>query len=164
MNQNKIEFIQNHNELISLEPSSQEKVIIDSLVPLYPQVIDNLETVSRLASEGTLQAEQRARNIITRQIVPTQERIIDGLSLLLHTIEKQATSDSQALGDAFNKYQQLRFILLVSILILSAAVYVGPIKAVYCTRFMNSIRAFLSRTRSRNRKKVNSRGLRLDCQ
>jgi diguanylate cyclase (GGDEF)-like protein len=137
------EFIQNHNELISLEPSSQEKVIIDSLVPLYPQVIDDLETVSRLASEGTLQTEERARNIITRQIVPTQERIIDGLSLLLHTIEEQADANSQALADAFNKYQQLRFILLVSILILSITIV--SIVAIKAIKIENSLRA-LSRT------------------
>ncbi|TNF99027.1 MAG: GGDEF domain-containing protein [Gammaproteobacteria bacterium] len=113
------EFIQSHNKLISLPLNEQEKVILDSLVPLYPQVIENLETVSQLALEDTNRADQRARNIIIRQIVPMQGKVIDGFNLLIRIIEKEAYSNSLALSEKYQRKQKTRLILLLSILFVS---------------------------------------------
>ena len=113
------DFVLNRDELNSLNLTAEEKAVLDAQRPVYPELISNLNTVAELALEDTEEATQRARNIIVRDIVPAQGRIIDGFTLLMRIIEEKVNTDSRALLEKRQTNHNVRLALLFFILVVA---------------------------------------------
>ncbi|MGV6825440.1 MAG: GGDEF domain-containing protein [bacterium] len=112
-------FIQTRRQLVAMKLSDTEREILESQLPLYPKVINNLEKVALLAIEENPDSTKTAKNIIVNEIVPRQEIIIDGFFALMAAIEIQVGRNVKDFQAEHRQHQRITLLLLLFIIAVS---------------------------------------------
>lgn len=131
------EFSRLHRELETLPLKESEKNILQNQKKLYPQVIRLLEELSHLGFEETDEANILARNLIIHEIVPRQEKVVDGFMKIMRDIQLNISTSAQASSVQHVTNVGYRYALLVIIVIGSLVVLV------WVARLMSNIEGTL---------------------
>jgi len=122
------QFIQNYRELLNMDLSSKEQDILKELTPKFEEVRQKLRKIAALALDENQPSEDKARNIIIYEIVPTQQIVTNGfMQILTHTQEKMHLSRKIALAN-YTANKHYRSILIVIMFIASMIIIVWVIR------------------------------------
>ena len=132
-----VEFSRLHQELEKLPLKENEKNILANQKKLYPQVISLLEELSYLGFEETEEANIVARNLIIHEIVPRQEKVVDGFLKIMRDIQSNISTSARASSSQHTTNVGYRYTLLVIIVIGSLVVLV------WVARLMSNIEVTL---------------------
>lgn len=100
----------------------QEKEILKKLDGIYPEVVEKLDNLYVHVLEETEQGNIIARNLIIHEIVPQQERIVDGFMLIMNNIQNEVTSATLESANSHRRYTYYRYVLIAVIFIASLGV------------------------------------------
>ena len=131
------DFILNRRKLVALDLTAHEKAILDAQQPLYPPLIDNLNFVAELALEDTDEANDRARRILLRKVMPVQDEIIDGFGAIMQSLDDKVHAESLAASVNNQKNRRIRLWLLFFILLVSFTTIVIVIRNILCIHTIN---------------------------
>jgi diguanylate cyclase (GGDEF)-like protein len=123
-----VEFTRLHQELEKLPLKESEKKILSDQSRLYPEVIDLLEELSQLGFEETAEANILARNLIIHEIVPRQEKVVDGFLKIMRDIQSNISASAQDSSVQHSSNVAYRYTLLVIIVIGSIVVLVWVVR------------------------------------
>jgi signal transduction histidine kinase len=113
------EFILTRRILLAMDLEDDDREILDSLLPIYPVAVSGLEKVAQLALLDTEEATEQAREIIVREVVPAQGKIIDGFNLLMRNMDNKLAEESRAGAENYKNNEQLRLMLMLLVIIIS---------------------------------------------
>lgn len=115
-----LDFIENRNQLLTLQLSLEEQQILDSQLKIIPGVIADLERIADLAIQDTNEATVLAREIIIRDITPVQTQVIDGLTRIMRLTEDKVYSDIRRIKNSHHDNHYLRLLLLLIIVTIAS--------------------------------------------
>ncbi|MBT8440193.1 MAG: GGDEF domain-containing protein, partial [Gammaproteobacteria bacterium] len=124
-------------ELEKLPLKENEKNILAGQSKLYPEIINRLEELSQLGFEETDEANIVARNLIIHEIVPRQEKVVDGFLKIMRDIQSNISASAQTSSVQHASNVAYRYTLLVIIVIGSLVVLV------WVARLMSNIEVTL---------------------
>ena len=115
-------FSEKLNALKKLPLKDDEKQILILQQNIYPQVMDMLGEVLILVLEETEQGDMLARNLIIHEIVPLQEKIVDGFMRIMSSIQKDVSDGTNESTEKHQINATFRYTLVAIIFIASLGV------------------------------------------
>jgi diguanylate cyclase (GGDEF)-like protein len=122
------DFIINRRKFVALDLTAQEKEILDSQQLLYPKIIDKLNLIAELSFEESNAASDQAMHIIFHDVMPMQDKVIDGFTTIMQALDNKVHGDSMAASENNRRNSKARLWLLFFILMVSLITIVVVIR------------------------------------
>lgn len=114
-----------------MQLTSHEKEILKKLDVIYPEVVEQLDNLYVHVLEETDQGNIIARNLIIHEIVPQQERVVDGFMLIMNNIQNEVTSATVESAYSHRRNVYYRYVLIAVIFIASLGILLKVMKLIH---------------------------------